>query len=908
MQRAIRSTAFAGAACGALAAALGLGSPPANPTERPRAAQRIVAHFDFEEMDINPTPVPRFWVRAQDDPDAPRSRPGFPRWNAGELVYETAAAGQGSVRLPTLGGSTSLLLERGVIPVFPGADYRISALIRTEGLKHARACIVARLLDRDGAPIEGARVRGELVHSEGEWTPTQIDLFGLYDDAAFMQVELALLQPEQAHGIAAPGAHDLRGAAWFDEVRVAMLPRMELRCAGEGILVGNEPTVIEAHIRDLAGEELDLELTLRDDTGAEVGRAAARAATGSSVTTFDLPLPPYGWFRAEVIARGGGEEVARSVLDFCRLPVIESARSAADHDRSRFQAEAGALTAELARVLPEHARRIGLGGVLLSAWPRIEDVESERMERLRSVVGTLFESGLEVTLTLDRAPELLAAELRVEPDDVWGVLTRDEPAVRAALDPYLDRFGQRVQRWRVGIAKSGDSLPSVLDGESAQGPREFLSRLVPGPTVMVPWPTFAPALGEGSPVEPQVALSGAPAESVAPLLRPWGGRASASLPRHDLERVPAREAAGDVVRRIVEAWAVHGEGWSPPGRIVLDEPWRRTSGPRPSIMPRPELAAARATFDRLAGRRVVGEMPVAAGVRCYILAGADGEPGALAAWNESAPEEQAVLRANLGARLLRTVDLYGNESEVSAGAGITIPRRPIFIEGVDIPLVRFLASLRIEPPILSAEPGVHEHEVRFRNYWPTTMEGRLSLVGPIVPGAEHAWRIAPRAARFDVKPGEEGSIPFTVSPGATTRAGRLPFLLDFELLTDRSYELLLASAPIEMAIPGLRVHATCAPAPDRGGPDLAVDVTVFSEMEVSTGAEVTIFAPGLPRERRVLGEISPGESVSRRVVFPGAAAALRGRELVVSLTDTERRARLNLTVLAPREFPDDMGK
>lgn len=908
MQRAIRSTAFAGAACGALTAALGLGSPLANPTERPRAAQRVVAHFDFEEMEINPTPVPRFWVRAQDDPDAPRVRPGFPRWNAPELDYETAAAGLGSVRLPTLGGSTSLLLERGVIPVFPGADYRISALIRTEGLTHARACISARLLDRDGAPIEGARVRGELVRSEGEWTATTIDLFGLYEDAAFMQVELALLQPEQAHGSAAPGAHDLRGAAWFDDVRVAMLPRMDLRSPGEGILFGDEPAAIEAHIRDLAGEELDVELIVRDDAGAEVGRAAARAATGSSATTFMLSLPTHGWFRAEVIARGGGEEVARSVLDFCRVPRVSTERRAAEHDRARLQAEAGALTAEMARVLPEHARRIGLGGVLLPAWPRVEDPESERMERLRSVVSTLFESGLEVTLTLDRVPEPIAAELRVEPDDVWGLIARDEPAVRAALDPYLDRFGQRVQRWRIGVANSGEALPPLLDGPAAPGPREFLSRLVPGPTVVVPWPTFAPALGEDSPFEPQVALSGAPTESVAPLLRPWGGRASASLPRHDLDRVPAREAAGDVVRRIVEAWAVHGEDWSPPVRIVLDEPWRRTSGPRPRIMPRPELAAARTAFDRLAGRRVVGEMPVAAGVRCYILAGADGEPGALAAWNESAPEEQAVLRADLGSGALRTVDLYGNEREASAGAGIAIPRQPIFVEGVDVPLVRFLSSLRIEPPVLSAEPGVHEHEVRFRNYWPATMEGRLSLVGPVVPGAEHAWRIAPRAVRFDVGPGEEGSIPFTVSPGATTRAGRLPFLLDFELLTDRSYELLRASAPIEMAIPGLRVHASCERSPDRGGPDVAVDVTVFNEMEVSTYAEVTVFAPGLPRERRVLGEISAGASVSRRVVFPGAAPALRGRELVVSLTDTERRARLNLTVLTPREFPDEVGR
>ncbi|MEM7756263.1 MAG: hypothetical protein AAF297_11570 [Planctomycetota bacterium] len=72
---------------------------------RPAAASRVVRTFDFEERRRNPTDLPLFWVRAQEDPGVPRIRPGFPLWNQGRLVYGPgAAAGEGAVELFTRGG------------------------------------------------------------------------------------------------------------------------------------------------------------------------------------------------------------------------------------------------------------------------------------------------------------------------------------------------------------------------------------------------------------------------------------------------------------------------------------------------------------------------------------------------------------------------------------------------------------------------------------------------------------------------------------------------------------------------------------------------------------------------------------------------------------------------------------
>ena len=135
-------------------------SPGVRDDRRPEGARRLLKLFDFEEKELNPDPIPHFWYRGQDDPSVPRVRPGFPSWNQAELEY---GPGQGKfggcVRMPTKGGSTSLLLDPGVLVVLPGADYVINATIKTRHLTHARARVVARFLDAQSKVIAGSEVR-----------------------------------------------------------------------------------------------------------------------------------------------------------------------------------------------------------------------------------------------------------------------------------------------------------------------------------------------------------------------------------------------------------------------------------------------------------------------------------------------------------------------------------------------------------------------------------------------------------------------------------------------------------------------------------------------------------------------------------------------------------------------------
>ncbi len=202
------------------------------PPRRPALAHRVAAQFDFEQRDANTLNLPINWIRAQHDPEVPRFRPGFPIWNQAELDYTVAASGDGSVVLPTNGGSTSLRLEPGVLPVFPGTDYLVSARVRTDGLVHARASIRARFLDASGEPIPGSETHAQPMISQGQWRDISVEIWGRFDNAAFLQIDLEVLQEKQT-GLLPDGPFRVwredRGArAWFDDVTVVLLPRVTL--------------------------------------------------------------------------------------------------------------------------------------------------------------------------------------------------------------------------------------------------------------------------------------------------------------------------------------------------------------------------------------------------------------------------------------------------------------------------------------------------------------------------------------------------------------------------------------------------------------------------------------------------------------------------------------------------------
>lgn len=675
--------------------------PTTQPTvNRPLGARRLVQEFTFDARE--PFALPRHWDLAQDQPDQGSARPGYPRWNKAELDTATAYQSKGSVRLDASGGSTCLRLQPGVIPVFPDAEYLVSAKVLTKGLVNARARLTSRFLDKTNKPIPGTDSRSDLALSSHEgaagWINLVAPLATGIPEAAYIQIDLEILQPERFQ-TAELGPHqvwpqDFHAQAWFDDVAVVQLPRVRISTGAPANIVERpaRPT-IDILVRDLTGETMTGDITVQDARGDTIDRTTRTLDSGLSRLQWTPNLYDLGWYRATLDLRVGDRRVGSTRVDFVWVERaaegrggtgVAAARSVQDRDAPRFGLLVSTLPPVHRSLLPEIARLAGAGAVTLPVWDqslRAAEV-TEFAQDLVPLVEHLKSDWRRVSFSLPCIPDELAAATHVEPDRTLALFGADPKLWGPYLDPLLDKFGQGVQRWQVGAPGSAPDPSNTAAPLTSL--HQSLARLVPGPVIALPWPAeFAPpaALAGDSRVDLLASVPYAiPAEGLPTLASSWTTTRGASstlvlqpLPEDQFSR---RDAAVELVKSAVSLWSGGGmpqttggaasRGSAPHLALVQPWDWPHPGAGSDQLMPRVELAAFRTLSDHLRGRRIAG-MLSAPGAICYILSPASDSPGrtgALVAWQSRtdghARPELASLDAFLGEGPVTLVDIFGN--------------------------------------------------------------------------------------------------------------------------------------------------------------------------------------------------------------------------------------------------------
>lgn len=925
---------------------------------RPAGSGRIVQVFDFEESAFNPEPVPRYWFRAQDDARAAavgRERPGFPRFNAAAFDHEVAYRGQTSVRLPTSGGSTSLRLSSTVIPVFADADYLLSAMVRTTDLRHARAVLAARLLTQSGVPIAGSEVRSAPVYSPSDWTSASVAIPGRYAAAAFVQIELLLLQPEQLFGPALPFAvpsQDITGAAWFDDVTLYQLPRVALSPrGGKNIFFAPTPPAFSGIIRDLTGEDLTIRLILRDVDGRTLADETRTIPAGGQSFDWAPALPALGWYEATMDVMSGSAIISRSRTTVVWMPAPR-------------HAPAGESLSSLlpSRLLPLHvlvdrldARDADQAGSLLAAAGAasvtlpIDDAllggadAPDRAAELSLLIDRLLASDAAVTLALNRLPPDVATRLGLDPTDPLPALTGEQAQWLLRLQPLLDIYGQRVARWQIGAPVTDLDEPPAPQPRLARlaAFKIWLSGMVPGPILALPtradWPY--PRTPAGAPDEHVLLVPASfPPAALVDLGRDLlAQRTAAPIDQPDLTallELPAPDTYGqralviDALQRAVALWSglqlgdqPLGSALAPPHlRLGFAQPWEVDPSARPALLPTAALPALRTLADHLAGRRVLGELKTRPGIRALILSAPSESPdhsasrtstpgpgGALVAWVESSQDPSPTIRTYLGDGPLTRLDAFGNSEPVAPRDAsnlyeIALTPTPTFIENVDPELALFMTGLAIDPDFVPAVAAVHEHQVVLRNPWGVRISGTIQLIPQSTSGARATWEFTPTAAMaFTIPPGATQRLPISFTFPASEEAGPRSLQAVVRLTALTTYAPLRASLPITIGSPDLDVSvlATLGSSAAGGAGDVIVTVTVTNNGRVPRTLEVDAQAPRQAQQRRPISNLAPGESSVKRFVFAGAAASLSGRRVRVTVADVDGAERLNRSALVP---------
>ncbi len=909
---------------------------------RPEAAKRLVASFDFEEKDTNPDPVPRYWIRGQDDPSINRSRPGFPNWNTAELDFTVASSGIGSVVLPTRGGSTSLILERGVIPIFAGADYQITARIRTLDLKSARGLIAASLLDAAGKPIPGTETRSRPVVTDGSWVDTSVEVLGNSPAAAYIQLELLLLQPDQLPrriGDIVPRA-DVKGAAWFDDIKILQLPRIELTTSAPGnCFYGTAKPTITASVRDLTGEAIDVRFNVRDAAGHVVASSQGELVAGRSSLDFAPTLPAFGWYHADVGVFSNNQRVGGADLGLIWLPPLPQRRdptgirSTTDApSESRFGLLVHDTPAIVAANIRDVLRAARCGAVTLPAWTddlTAADIPS-RITFLGTPITQLLASNTAVSLSLPVVPVDLARTAKVDADDVYGLFSRPESQWASWIDPFLDRFGQRITRWQVGSTLANPRLiPSDLSRLTSTL-SSHLSALVPGPTTVLAWPEemVGPTLPSSASLMVRTPQN-APSQAMPGVLPSSVPDAACLVTSGHPDAAPLDRAA-ELARRMIELWVTAnpaGQGLSSRTNhtFYLPEPWTLAGSRRPQLSPTIELAVWRTMADRLSGRLVIGTFPAGEGITCYVLApdGSRSESdsprtAALVLWADAPLTSNLAASTSLGQGRITFTDLFGNtvdaqpdpqaDPELLAAPTppirLPVSRAPIFIEGIDLDLVRFISSVRIDPRELTSSGRAAEHAIRFDNPWRGGLSAKVTIVQPgaarTLGGAlDRSWTITPRNSQITVPASSSARVPFTIGFGSGEEAGPRSFIADFDLIAERQYGRIRVRTEIEIALQGLALDVVARRVKTSSGEDIIVEATLTNTGSDAINAEVTTFMPGEPRERRTIAGLQSGAQSIRRFVFRDSKRAFTGKKVVVTVNEPARGGRISRTVELP---------
>ncbi|MBL1216559.1 MAG: hypothetical protein D8M59_03600 [Planctomycetes bacterium] len=870
--------------------------------------ERVVASFDFDEPD-NPFPVPDRWVRINEH--------GYPKWNYGLCEFDPPepVAGGGidrSYRLAISGGSSGIRLVQGVVAAIPMTDYSLRAQVRTEDLVHARAMIRACFVDEKGRPIDASRASTLPAASEGVWSEVRLTLSGRFENAAWIQVDLLLIQPEQwqdPERFAQEVRHeDVAGRAWFNDVVITRLPRIELAASDSNIVAASDPVELTILVQDASAASLTGRLMVLDQTGTLVEEATLTDIETDKRILWSPAVSRFGWYRVILEVWESETLAGRSYVDFAYVPqrganvAVGSNRFGVVADNDPELSWIGSV--DLLHDLGARSIVVPVYGMSLQA-----DHMKAHRARLEPAVDRLLRLGHELTFNLTAFPTQVADQLSskgLSSLNVFEVLSAGDGDAWSFLDPLLIGFGQRVPGWLIGSSVNSTSylLPDVPDRLDAFESR--ISEVVPDPRVFIPWPSDYQLPGvpsSGNRLSNTDALSNPIPSSVCgyQLIIPdaFDASASADLVGTVLDRPTDIQvlidsadvrlygwawAAADLTRKACLIWERLGASYgpdpisgssetiasSPKANVTLAvrQPWVQIGLQRTQAVPTPAYPVWRNIIQHLSGRRPVGRLDLGDGVIAVIYEDRD-EPsqGTICLWNESDRADAVEARMFLGTGRVQSCDLVGNTEDLPLIDGehrVTIGRTPMFIDGADIQLAMFRAGFRVTPSFVDTGTQVHDHIIHLSNPWQTTLAGQLRIDEP------ESWKYKQRVLSFSVPAGQTVDIPFSFATPIFELAGTKELVVEATVSSSglEGVPSLRLAAPIEVGYRRIILQAAhhYATAPD-GTEFLIVTEEITNDSDEPVWLEAFALAKGHPYQRADIGNLQPGHRATRMFRF-----------------------------------------
>ncbi|MGB4256136.1 MAG: hypothetical protein WBL15_00370 [Phycisphaerae bacterium] len=850
------------------------------------ASRRIVKHFDFNERPLgNYETTPMYWQR--------HSGPGFSLYLEGQFdtdVYHSAAP---SFRLDLNGGSVAYDYLGGDIAVHPRCDYLITAWIRTAGLETARAYVTACYLDRKKNPIAGTEVRstplgGASQKEDSAWRPVSIGLAGNVPEARYIGLAIWLCQervwntaPRPPHAI---DFEDVAGSAWFDDITVYRLPRVELTTSDDGpAFAHNADPVLLAEVRDSDGLGLSAKLTVRSADGVIVDERPVPLQPLDSPTPHEETYQglPTGLYHAELVVVTDDLPLMRRTLSFLRLPETAGPPSTAGRGFgiTLREADAQAMKSQV-----QLLTRLGVEYVKVPTWnPSSATMEASARNGVQQYLQAIARAHMQPIALLTDGP----ARSPSGTHPLLDILSKPAEAWRPLIAGDWSRLAGLVHVWQVGQ----DHDAALGRDERVEGLaatlRAEMGRLISDPRVAT-----VTCVGDLDGPERRADFTSlllparVPVDTINEHLKTLLGdsprRAWVTVETPTIDAYSAEMRFADLARRLVEA------AWQQPGGVFLSAPWklRREANAVRTDMSEDYLVF-RTVADLLGEARPISRFNLDGHARC-LLFDRNGKCVMLA-WDPEAPPEGREYILPLGEEV-RHLDLMGRPIRVGRAGQQRVLRltaSPTFIINAPTWPIEFRRHFALEPGIVEAHIEPREHQVVFRNTWPHTITGMLRLTGP------HGWEIRPSRIPFALQPGEEFRQTVSFRLPIHSPADLTPLLGEFELDADRRYKFTVP-AWFEVGLEGMKLDTFAHRADGR----LLIRLMATNRTRKPMRFEAHLLAPGRGRAGGLFTTFLPNQPVTKIFALE-RPEELSGQPIRLTLKDLEGSRFWNCVLTVP---------
>lgn len=830
--------------------------------------QRLLRLLDFEERQRgNAEELPMHWVKVEG--------PGMPHYVNARLSRDAARSGEFSFRFDLNGGSLVYRYPHGRVPMLHGARYRAQVHARTSDLPNARARLVAYASDDDGRPVPATRQESSLFASApgaSEWTALSVDVEAADPRAAWLVVELQLLQPaayaSSALGGRAIHRQDIHGSAWFDDLSIAQVPRMALLSDRPGNLFRrSDPLVLQAEVQDRHTRDLRPSLSVRDADGAvcwqQTGGLSLDGSAESARHRLSIALPdhlPAGWYEASLELFSDGTFVDRATLAFIRLP-DDLTDVPAD---PRFAARATHLAPASWSALPEVLAAAGFGAVKLAVWSREADLGELSTLELARLLRRLRERDVHWIAVLAGLPPSLPPEVA---GGDWSALAgAPTSAWQPALAYLLARHANHLRAWQLGDDMPAPEPQALLAAYDAV--RGEFERLMDLPVLATPWPLWREPTGGAAHRALHVPGDVLPQHLPLYLAEPLAAGAGTSLVLTPLDaaRWDRRLRLRDYAQRVVYALAGGARRLDLPLGMAFEPDGRGGLAPRPEEL----LLVTRTLILLLGGAEYRGNVPLDVDAEAMLFDRAG--RGTLVLWDRRGAASRT-LAVDLGPDAV-AVDLWGNvrpllRSPNDRDAGqlrVEVGAMPLFLVGVDVRLARLRESLRLDNGLLESSFRPQARVLSLVNAFDTAISGTLRLEPP------EGWTLNPPTVNFTLNPGERLDREIAIEIPFNASAGDAVIAADVSLNAERAFRFTQPLA-IRLGLSDVGLQTSAA----RDGADLVVQQVITNYGQAPLNYSAFAQYPGLARQERLVTDLAPGHSAVKRYRFSPAPPGARVR-------------------------------